>query len=135
MKKISTLVLAGLLTVSAFAADRRPSVTVETNRKYEIVIDGKSYSANYGGMINITSLREGKHNITVYAANQGFFFRKIKKMVSTSNFTLRGNDIRISVDQFGKLQIKESRFGNGKDNGGWDKNDRDHDRNDHGGRF
>ena len=43
MKKIFTLVAATLFTVAVFAADRRPSVTVQTNKNYEIQIDGKSY--------------------------------------------------------------------------------------------
>jgi hypothetical protein len=45
MKKIFTLVVASFMTVALFAADRRPSVTLTADKKYEVVIDGRSYAS------------------------------------------------------------------------------------------
>ncbi len=124
MKKIFTLTLGLLLTVAMFAADRRPMVTVSAAKKYEIVIDGKSFISR-GNTISISSLFNGRHNIKVYEMRQGLFMRS-KKLVASSMFTLRNNDVRIAIDRFGNMQIKETKFGR-------DWNDRDH-RNDGRGR-
>ena len=125
MKKIFTLLLASLFTVAAFAADRRPSVTIQSNRKYEIVIDGKSYLSSNRNIMDITNLRDGYHTVTVFEANKGFFNKRMKRPVSSASFTLRNNDINIIIDQMGRAIVKESRFGRVKDDRGWDNNDHD----------
>ena len=130
MKKIFILVAATLFTVAVFAADRRPSVTVQTNKNYEIQIDGKSYFTRNGSVTDISFLRDGKHTITVLKIYQGFFSQKMKKVVSSTTFLMRGNDIDIKVDQFGRVQVNEdTRFGNGRYDNDWDKKgygDNDH---------
>jgi hypothetical protein len=78
--------------------------------------------------------------------NRHFMFRKQSKLISYSDFSLKGNDVVINIDRFGKIDIDESRFsydndhnkGWDKDNNGWDKNNRgrdgdsrDYGRNDH----
>lgn len=132
MKKIFTLVFASLFTVAAMAADRNPSVTVQSSKKYEIVIDGKSYFSSFGTM-SIPYLHEGYHTVKVYSSmGRGFFFRK-KKMLDASSFVLRNNDIMINVDFLGNIQVKESR-GWDKDDHGWGKNDRDNGRGNDQGR-
>jgi hypothetical protein len=133
MKKIFTLALASLFTVAVFAADRRPSVTIQANRNYELVIDGKSYISSNGGMMSIGNLRDGYHTVTVYSMNQGFFRKMIKRQLSSSSFMLRGNDINILVDQFGRIQVKEDlRFRNNRNGRGWD--DKDYGRDNNSGR-
>jgi hypothetical protein len=136
MKKIFTLVLGLMLTVAMFAADRRPSVTVNAPRRYEIVIDGKRFLSNYGNSVSIANMRSGRHSIQVFEVKQAFFM-KTKKLVASSGFQLRNNDIQINVNRFGQLQITESRFGRdwndhgyGRDND-WNHGDgRDYDKND-----
>ena len=128
MKKIFTLAIASFLTVALFAADRKPSVTILSTKKYEIVVDGKSYFSSNGSSMSIANLRKGNHTVTVYTANQGFGFRKIKRVVSSSTFMLRGNDIKIFIDQAGRIQVAESRFGNDRNDRGWDKNDKGFDK-------
>lgn len=132
MKKIFTLALGLMLTIAMFAADRKPDVILSAPKKYEIVIDGKSYFSTKKDM-NVLNLRGGFHTVKVYEMKQGFLF-KSKKLVSTSSFRLTNNDIKIDVNRFGQVQISEQRKGRG----GWDndnrydrddkKYDRDHDR-------
>ena len=123
MKKIFTLVLGLMLTVAMFAADRRPTVTVTSAKKYEIVIDGKHYMSP-GNTISISNLFNGRHDIQVYAMNRHFMMRT-KSLVAASTFQLRNNDVQINIDRSGQLQITQSRFGrdwNGsdRDDHGWD---------------
>ena len=133
MKKIFTLIFASLFVVAAMAADHRPTVTVMSSKKYEVVIDGrsyltdgKSYFNSNGGMITIPYLRPGYHTVKVYSINnRRGFFGMFKRMTDASSFVLRNNDIDIRIDIFGNIRIKEDR--------GWDRNHRDRrwDRNDH----
>ena len=128
MKKIFTLAIASLLTVALFATDRKPSVTIFSTKKYEIVVDGKSYFSSNASSMSIANLRNGNHTVTVYTTNQGFGFRKIKRVVSSTNFMLRNNDVQIVVDQAGRIKVSESRFGKDRDDRGWDKNDKGFDK-------
>jgi hypothetical protein len=126
MKKIFTLVLGLLFTVAMFAADRKPTVTVTSAKRYAIVIDGKQYFTN-GNTINISSLFKGRHDVKVYKMKRGFFMNT-RKLVTSSNFQLRNSDVKIDIDRFGQLQISESRFGRDWNNHDYGKgNDRDHD--------
>lgn len=55
------------------------------------------------------------------------------RLVSAKNFFVRNNDLRITVNYNGYVDIDEKRFdrrNRGWDNRGWDNNDRDWDRND-----
>jgi hypothetical protein len=134
MKKIFTLVLGLTLALAMFAADRKPTVTVNAPKKYEIVIDGKRYSGNYGNTISISNMFNGRHDIRVYEVKQGFFMRS-KRLVASSAFQLRNSDVQINIDRFGQMQITESGFGrnwNDNDNG---RGSRGHDRDNRDRRF
>jgi hypothetical protein len=138
MKKFFTLALGLMLTVAMFAADRRPTVTVTSAKRYAIVIDGKQYFTN-GNTINISSLFNGRHDVKVYKIKRGFFMNA-KRLVASSNFQLRNSDVKINIDRFGQVQISESRFGRDWNDHDYGKgNDRDHDhghdRGNHDGRF
>lgn len=129
MKKIFTLAFGLMLTVAMFAADRKPTVTVTTARKYEILIDGKRIQSDYGSTISISSLFNGRHDVKVYSMKPSFFMRS-KKLVASSSFQLRNNDVQITIDRFGQIQIAESRSGRDRNDRNW--NDRDSDKgNDH----
>jgi len=147
MKKIFTLIAATFLTVAVFAVDRKPSVTLKSVKNYEIVIDGRTYQGSDFRMINVAGLRDGMHSITVYKLQQGFFFKKMKKAVSTKSFLLRGNDIDIQINQYGQIKIDEDlKFQKNRDNQDWNKKGNNNDYNngrdqkgpvkdDHGKRF
>ena len=130
MKKIFTMCLGLVLTAAVFAADRKPDVTIVSPKKYEIVIDGKTYFSG-NRMMSIENLRNGRHSIQVYETTNSFSFFKKKRLVASKIFQLRNNDLKINIDRFGHMTITEDKFGRdnkfGKDNRDWD--DRDHDRN------
>ena len=126
MKKISTLVLAAFMVITASAANRPPKVMLNTAGNYDVRIDGRLYK---GDDYNLRSLGNGVHTLQVYKTGSGMFKRKT--LVSTEQFNLRNNDITIDVNQFGRTRITEDRFNGGK--GGWD-NDRSTGRNDNNGR-
>jgi hypothetical protein len=135
MKKIFTLMAGIFITMVTFAANR-PMVTVKATKNYEIMIDGKSYTSNYGNTINIGNLMAGKHTVRVFETSRTLF-RSARKLVSTSNFRLKNKDVAITVDRFGQLRIVESKYGKDfdRDNDWGGGNDRDHGRdNDRDGR-
>ena len=125
MKKIFTICLGLALTAAVFAADRKPDVTIISTKKYEIVVDGRTYYSN-SRMMNIDNLRNGRHTIQVYdmSSNRGFSIFQKKRLVASKAFQLRNNDVKITIDRFGQLSITEDRFGRdskyGNDNRGWD---------------
>jgi len=104
-----------LFTVALFAANRKPTVALQANKNYEVVIDGKSYFTTDRFGNDVLHLKDGYHKVVVYKQTQGFFNMRNKKVVSSSSFLLRGNDIDITLNQFGKIKIDEdARFGNGR---------------------
>ncbi len=123
MKKMFTLVSGLLLAVAVMAADRRPVVTVNSMKNYKIVIDGRTYFSN-DNSIRISHLDKGFHSIKVFEMRRGYFERR-ERLVASKSFNLRRNDVRILVDRFGNISIREL---NGK--GRFDRDDdyRDRDR-------
>ena len=135
MKKIFTLALGMMITAAMFAADRKPMVTVSSTKRYTVVIDGRQYRPN-GSTISISNLFNGEHNVRVYKGKPGFFMNA-NKLVASSGFQIRNNDVQITIDRFGQIQISESRFSHDwSDHGSGRKTGHDHgQRDDHGTRF
>ncbi|MEO6611865.1 MAG: hypothetical protein ABIT05_09850 [Chitinophagaceae bacterium] len=131
MKKIFTLVAGVLFAAAVMAADRRPTVSLNSNNNFKIMIDGKSYFANDMN-IRLDNIYGGQHSIKVFEMKRGGFMGRRERLVSSSVFRLGRNDVAIRVDRFGSISIKEkrnnSRFGDDRD---WnDYNGRDNDRRD-----
>jgi len=126
MKKIFTLVAATLLTVASFAADRPPVVTLQNNRNYEVMIDGRRYTGYGTQQIN---LRRGQqHQIKVFEVSRGgfgLFNMKNRRLVDASTFSVGRSDVDISIDFRGQVRISEDRFG---DHNGWGNDHRDNGR-------
>lgn len=134
MKKIFTLIAASFLTIASFAADadRRPDVTLRTSGNYEVIIDGKSYFSR-NGVMELSNMRGGQHSIKVYQINNRPF-RKIKKLVSASSFTVKNKDVNITVDSRGQISIFEEK--SRKRDNRWDDNDwKDQDKRDRDRRY
>jgi len=132
MKKIFTLFAGLLMGLAVFAADRRPTVTINNDyRNFKIVIDGRTI---FGDNINLR-LDNSRHTIKVYEMRRGFFVRE--RLVASKSFRMRDRDIKINVDRFGQVQIFEKRnrgrynddygrrYDNDRryDNGGYDRRD------------
>jgi hypothetical protein len=122
MKKLFTLSLGLLIAAAMFAADRRPDVTITSMKKYEIVVDGRSYQAGDRTM-NLDDLRNGRHTIQVYEPGRGFSFFRRKNLVSSSAFQLRNLDVNITIDRFGNISIREDKYGR-NDQRGWNDDHR-----------
>ena len=132
MKTVLTFVAGLLLTLTTMAADRPPSVTIKSNRNFEIVVDGRTYRND--NTIRLDRMHRGMHSIKVYERSRGFFGRM--RLVSAKNFLVRNNDLRITVGFNGFVDIDERgydrrdrndrRYDNDRD---WDRNDRDYGRN------
>lgn len=123
MKKLFTLFLGGLVTVSAFAND--VTVTFSGNKKYEVVIDGRSISGyGYNGnTININDLRIGQHSLQVYKSKGNNTWNN-NNVVYSSDFTIRPQyDLFINVDKKGRVQMDERINNNYGNNGGYGTND------------
>ena len=127
MKTILTLAAGLLLTLSTMAADRPPSVTIKSNRNFEVVVDGRTYRND--NSIRLDRMRPGVHTIKVYERSRGLFGRT--RLVSAKNFFVRNNDLQITVNYSGYVNIDERRYDRrGRDWDNNDRNDRDWDRND-----
>ena len=126
MKRLLTLVAAGLITIGAMAADRFPSVTIKSKRDFEIVVDGRTYRNDNN--IRLDRLRKGMHTIKVYERTRGLFGRT--RLVSSKNFLVRNEDLRITVDRSGYVDVDEQGYGrnNDRNDRGWGDNDRNRDR-------
>lgn len=120
MKTILTLAAGLLLTLSTFAADHNPTVTIKSRNNYMIVVDGRSFNNDNNIRMD---MRRGMHTIKVYERSRGFFGRM--RLVSSKNFFVRNNDLRILIDHNGYVDIDERRYD--RRDRGWDRNDRRYD--------
>jgi hypothetical protein len=128
MKKIFTLAFGLLMTVALFAADRRPTVLLNSAGNFEVVIDGRSFVTN-GRIISLDRLHNGRHTIQVFELRRGYYGRHQKRLVSQSSFRVTRNDMMIRIARNGQIMIKERTssyigYGSGRDDRGY-QNGRD----------
>ena len=137
MKTVLAFAAGLLLTLSTMAADRNPTVIIKSKRDYMIVVDGRIFHSDNTIRLD---MRRGMHTIKVYERSRGLFGRT--RLVSSKNFFVRNNDLRITVGFNGFVDVDERGYdrrgrdrdwdrndrgyGNDRD---WDRNDRDYDRN------
>ena len=114
-----TLIAGLLLTAAVFAADRRPTVTINSEKNFKVVIDGRSYFGSDAN-IRISNLAPGTHSIRVYEMKRGLFDRG-EKLISSTSFKMGNKDVRIRIDHFGRITVakitkQKNRYGKkGKD--------------------
>ena len=130
MKKLLTLAVVSFLTIAAMAADRYPSVTVKSRRSdFQIVVDGRTYNDGYyrnDNTIQLDRMNRGMHRIQIFERTRGLFGSRMR-LVSSKNFLVRNDDLRITVDRSGYINVDEIGYGRGRDR---NYNDRDRDRDD-----
>ncbi len=126
MKKIITLLLSSLITLSLFAGpySSRISVSFYTNKNYTVVIDGRSVGANSNSLL-INNIRPGQHTFDLYLVSRDY--RNSARSVYSSSFVTRPQyDLDIIIDHSGSIRFYEKRAeirrdGNDRD---WNDNDR-----------
>ncbi len=141
MKKISTLLLSSLFSLSLLAYDgnRLSVATVANGMELSIEIDGRKFKMQ-DNSITLSNLAEGNHNIRIYRDKKkngkgiGFGQAKKQEIIYASNVYLkRGFHTDITVSRFGKVLVDERRIANSNNNddewfddeemyddGGWD---------------
>lgn len=125
MKKLITLAVVGLFTLTTMAADHYPSVTIRSKSRFQIMVDGMRYFND--NTIHLDRIQRGMHTIRVYEKSYGFFGPRLR-LVSTRNFFVRNSDIFITVDRSGFVDVDERGYGRRNGRGrDWDDRDRDRD--------
>lgn len=107
-----TLIAGLLLTAAVFAADHRPVVTINSEKNFRVVIDGKSYFGT-ASAIKIANLSAGTHSIRVYEMKRGLFDRG-EKLVSSTTFKMGRKDMKIRIDNFGRVTVIKQKARNSK---------------------
>lgn len=106
MKKISTLLVAGLL-VLLFSASAQSRVILTSQNNYEVNIDGRNYT---NSNVTISDLSQGTHSLQVYqvVSNGILGIGKKRNLITSQQFTLRNYDLKINIDQNGRARINEN---------------------------
>ncbi len=127
MKTFLTFAAVCLLTISSMAAGRYPTVTIKTSGNFQISLDGrKFYNDN---TIRLDRMEKGSHTIKVYKIRRGLYGTRTR-LVSSRKFFVRNDDIRITINYNGKLDIDEVSNGRNRDrNRNDDEQDRRRDKN------
>lgn len=111
MKAIITLIALGIVSTTALAGKKNPSLTVTSSGEYVIIIDGKRY--DYEKKISVTGLGKGIHYIDVFKKKKGLFGSKYR-LISSKQFEMPNNkDLVIDINGSGYIMI-------GKQGEGWD---------------
>ncbi|MBK8139557.1 MAG: hypothetical protein IPK57_00025 [Chitinophagaceae bacterium] len=105
MKKIFTLVTGLMIAAVVMGAGHKPIVSLNNSKNYKVVIDGKTF---FGSDMNIrlASFHKGMHHIKVYEMKRGFFGRT-ERLIDSETFLLGRKDVRIVIDRFGNINIRE----------------------------
>jgi hypothetical protein len=120
MKNFFTLIMVGLMSISAFASDI--TVTFSGNKNYQVLIDGRSINDNgySNSTIYLNNLRSGQHYIQVYKSNGNR--QRDNKVVYANDFTVRPQyDLFITIDKKGRVSMDEraSTYNSGNSNDRW----------------
>jgi len=129
MKKIFTLLVMSVFTLTLFAANRpsQLSVTLPGNSNIRVVIDNSRYE-NADNSITIGDLSNGYHGIKVYEVkNQSKFFNNSRLVYSSSVLIKPAYQVNIMINRNGKAVINEQKLFD-------DRKYNDRDRDDRGGR-
>ena len=129
MKKIFTLLVMSVCTLTLFAANRpsQLSVTLPGNSNIRVIIDNSRYE-NSDNSITIGDISNGYHSIKVYEVkNQSRFFNNSKLVYSSSVLIKPAYQVNIMINRNGKAVINEQKLFD-------DRKYNDRDRDDRGGR-
>ena len=105
MKKIFTLVTGLMIAAVVMGAGHKPIVSLNNSKNYKVVIDGKTFFDSDMN-IRLASFHKGMHHIKVYEMKRGFFGRT-ERLIDSETFLLGRRDVRIVIDRFGNINIRE----------------------------
>lgn len=113
MKKISTLLLSSLFSLSLLAFDgSRLSISATgTAAELKIEIDGRQMTMK-NNTITVGYLGEGRHDVKIYkeAKRSRNNFGRREIIYSNTIFLKRGFHLDITVNRFGKVLVDEARI-------------------------
>lgn len=115
MKKISTLLLSSLFSLSLLAFDGSrlsiSAVGTSANAELKIEIDGRQFSMK-NNSITVGYLGEGRHDVKIYKEakrTRNDFGRR--EIIFNKSITLkRGFHLDITVNRFGKVMLDEQKI-------------------------
>jgi hypothetical protein len=105
------------LVVNAFS-EKRFTVMVD-NMQYQL--NGNYGNSRHDNMISIPALVPGRHTITVFETRPGFFGRRQKDVYRSTMFLKPGMQTILSINNYGQVNVSESRL---YQNGGYGRDDR-----------
>jgi hypothetical protein len=126
MKKIFTLLVASVFTLSLFAANRpsQLSVSLPGNSNIRVIIDNSRYE-NSDNSITIGDISNGYHSIKVYEVkNQSRFFNNSKLVYSSSVLIKPAYQVNIMINRNGKAVINEQKLFDDRKYNDRDRDDR-----------
>lgn len=129
MKKIFTLIAGLFMAAAVMAADHNPDLTIRNSRNYKIVIDGRSFFSN-NAFLRINNMPRGTHRIEVFEMRRGFFGNR-ETLVNRSTFRMGKQDVRINIDNYGRILVMNDRDRTRDNDWGWDRSGRDQRNYDH----
>jgi len=147
MKKIFTLLLSAIATLTAFA-DSRPggeiNITRLDRKKYTVEVDGRQFSA-INQTVTVSDITPGYHTVKIYAIKKGNPFFGVlgglsrKDLIYNNSLSVKPwRQLNITINR-SVVSVEEKRIRRNRD-GGYNGDDRwndrdgdygDYDRNDH----
>ena len=141
MKKIFTLFIVSLITLSAFADGFRGNsmLTIKSQSRgaIKVVVDGRRFEPS-DNFMRLQGLQPGDHFIKIYQEKTngffGYFGRRYEVVFNKSICVKPGTALTLSVDRWGRVSQSEIRFGGyGRDGNIYNdrdgrRGDRDNDR-------
>ena len=116
MKRIFTLIIASLFSLSLFAFDgsRLSISTVSNSQDYKVEVDGRKFSMR-DNAITLSNLSEGYHQVKIFREGKkrnGNVFGFARNVIIYSNqvFLKRGFHLDITINRFGKALVDERRI-------------------------
>jgi hypothetical protein len=133
MKRISTLLLSSLFSLSLLAYDgsRLSISSVATSTQIRVEVDGRKFAMK-DNSITLSYLAEGRHLVKITREKNSNGFRKREEVIYNGViFLKRGFHLDLTVNRFGKVMTDENRIDRNSDwyndeddyydsdNGGW----------------
>lgn len=126
MKNFFTLLVASILTTSAFAYNEgKLTVTFAAKSYVQVMIDGRSYQANDNAIV-LNDVQPGSHRIQIYKAKRngnsnGRNRSDRNELLYSTTVQVKPNyHVDVMVNRFGKALIDERSL---RSNGRWEDDD------------